>query len=322
MNSLTYSFSKFIGIDVSKNKLDIASNADQAVTTIGNDETEIKAWIQSLDETTNTIVVLEATGGYESLLVKLLHQHHLALAVVNPRQVRNFAIGIGCDPKTDAIDARVLARFGEVVQPLPQLVPSDEQAQLGALVERRRQIIDLINQEKNRLQQTTDRVIRQSIETVLKSLKQQLQTIDERIAKAVAADPVNARKIEILSSVKGVGPVTVSTFVADLPELGKLNRQEIAKLVGVAPINKDSGQTSGQRKTAGGRASVRSVLYMATLVATRFNETIQAFYQRLLAKGKPKKVALTAAMRKLLTILNTLIKNDELWNAELNKTSV
>lgn len=313
MKSVSYSFSKFIGVDVSKNKLDIATDAGQAVTTIGNDETEIKAWIQSLDDPTNTIVVMEATGGYESLLVKLLHQHNLALAVVNPRPVRNFAIGIGCDPKTDAIDARVLARFGEVVQPLPQLAQSDEQAQLGALVERRRQIIDLINQEKNRLQQTTNRHIRKSIETVLKSLKQQLKTIDERIAKAVEADHVNARKIEILSSVKGVGSVTVSTFIADLPELGKLNRQEIAKLVGVAPINKDSGQTSGKRKTAGGRASVRSVLYMATLVATRFNDTIKAFYQRLLAKGKPKKVALTAAMRKLLTILNTLVKTNQLW---------
>lgn len=313
MTSSSYAFSKFIGIDISKNKLDIACAAGQAVTTIGNDEREIKAWIQSLDETTNTIVVMEATGGYESLLVKLLHQHHLALAVVNPRQVRNFAIGIGCDPKTDAIDARVLARFAEVVQPLPQLASSDEQAKLGALVERRRQIIDLTNQEKNRLQQTTDRDIRESIETVLKSLKQQLQTMDERIATAVAADEANARKIEILSSVKGVGPVTVSTFVADLPELGKLNRQEIAKLVGVAPINKDSGQTSGKRKTAGGRASVRSVLYMATLAATRFNETIKTFYQRLLAHGKPKKVALTAAMRKLLTILNTLVKTNQLW---------
>ena len=170
-----------------------------------------------------------------------------------------------------------------------------------------------MNQEQNRLQQTTDAEIRKSIQTVLKGLKAQVKTMDERIAKAVEADVANARTVEILNSVKGIGPVTVSTIVAELPELGKLNRQEIAKLVGVAPMNNDSGKSTGKRKTAGGRCNVRSTLYMATLVATRFNPTIKAFYQRLLAKGKPKKVALTAAMRKLITILNTMVSTDQLW---------
>ena len=281
MNSLSYPFSKFIGVDVSKNKLDIASADGQSVIAVGNNKQEINAWIKTLNEIAATIVVMEATGGYESLLVSLLHQHHIALAVVNPRQVRDFAKGIGCDAKTDRIDTGVLARFAEVVRPAPQAAQSNEEAKLGALVERRRQLLDLINQEKNRFQQSIDRDVRSSIDTVLKGLKKQLKAIDERIAKAVAADQENARKVEILRSVKGLGPVAVSTFVAELPELGKLNRQQVAKLVGVAPINRDSGLSSGKRKTSGGRSGVRRVLYMATLVATQFNPAIKKFYQHL-----------------------------------------
>ena len=199
------------------------------------------------------------------------------------------------------------------MQPAPQAAQSEDQLKLGALVERRRQLVDLINQEQNRLQQTRDRDIRKSIDTVLKELKKQLKSMDERIDTAIKADQINARRDEILQSVKGLGPVTVSTFVAELPELGQLNRHQVAKLVGVAPINNDSGQSNGKRKAAGGRSTVRRTLYMATLVATRFNTQIRTFYQRLVAKGKPKKVALTAAMRKLLTILNTLIRTDQLW---------
>ena len=180
-------------------------------------------------------------------------------------------------------------------------------------MERRRQLVDLVNQEQNRLQQTRNVDIRTSIETVLNELKKQVKAMDEQITTSIEADQLNARKVEILQSVKGLGPVTVSTFVAELPELGQLNRQQVAKLVGVAPINKDSGQSTGKRKAAGGRSTVRRTLYMATLVATRFNTQIRIFYQRLLAKGKPKKVALTAAMRKLLTILNTLVRTDQLW---------
>lgn len=312
MNSFVYSFSKFVGIDVSKDSLDVAAT-DQAVVTIGNTQKEINPWIKSLTRAADTIVVMEATGGYESRLVKLLHQHGIALAVVNPRQVRDFAKGIGRDCKTDACDARVISPFAEVVRPANQAAQSDEQAKLGALIVRRRQLLDLINQEQNRLQQTTDPDIEKSIETVLKGLQKQLKTIDERIANAVQADPANARKVEIMRSVKGLGPVNVSTLIAELPELGKLNRQQVAKLVGVAPINNDSGKHSGKRKIRGGRSGVRRALSMATLVGTRCNATIKNFYQRLLAKGKPKKVALTAAMRKLLTILNTLIRNDQLW---------
>jgi transposase len=313
MNNSDDSFFRFIGIDVSKDKIDIAEQQNGTVKTIGNNSREIDAWIRSLTETQQVMVIMEATGGCESLRVERLHQKQIALAVVNPRQVRDFAKGIGCDARTDSIDARVLARFGAVVRPLPQAAQSADQVKLGALVERRRQLVDLINQEQNRLQQTRDADIRRSIETVLRELKRQMKTMDEQITAAVNADKPNARRVEILQSVKGLGPVTVSTFVAELPELGQLNRQEVAKLVGVAPINHDSGQSKGKRKAAGGRSTVRRTLYMATLVATRFNTQIRTFYQRLLAKGKPKKVALTAAMRKLLTILNILVRTDHLW---------
>lgn len=313
MKNSEYRFTTVIGIDISKNKIDIADNQNSAVQTVANRKSKIDQWIKSIARQSNVIVLMEATGGYESLLVERLHQHNIPLAVVNPRQVRDFARGIGYDEKTDPIDAHVIVRFGTVVQPAPQPAQSEEQIKLGALVVRRRQILDLINQEQNRSQQSRDKEIRKSIATVLKALKKQVEIIDGQIEKAVRADEANTRKIEILESVKGVGKVTISTMIAELPELGTLNRQEVAKLVGVAPINKDSGQSIGKRKTSGGRAGVRRTLYMATLVAARFNPRIKAFYQRLLAKGKLKKVALTAAMRKLLTILNTLVATDQLW---------
>jgi transposase len=313
MNNSEYPFTTVIGIDVSKNKIDITDNQNPSVKTVGNNKAELDLWIKSIADQTKVIVVMEATGGYESLLVERLHLRQIALAVVNPRQVRDFARGIGRVEKTDPIDARVIVRFGEVVQPASQPAQSAEQIKLAAFVVRRRQILGLMNQEQNRSQQTRDEDIRESIESVLKALKKQIETLDRQISKAVRADQDNARKIKILGSVKGIGPVTISTIIAELPELGNLNRKEVAKLVGVAPINKDSGQSIGKRKTAGGRSGVRRTLYMATLVATRFNPRIKAFYQRLLAKGKLKKVALVAAMRKLITILNTLVRTDQLW---------
>jgi len=312
-----YPFSQFLGVDVSKATLDFALADDKKSLSIKNTEEEIVSrLIGSIDNPQTTIVVMEATGGYEQLLVELLHRHGIALAVVNPRRVRDFADAIGRDAKTDPIDAGVIAFYAQVVKPQPLAAQSEDQKKLKALVERRRQLLDLINQENNRLQQTTDQEIRGYIQKSLETLKKQVKTVDQRLEKCVQADSLNARKIEILQSVKGLGPVAVSTFLAELPELGTLNRGQIAKLVGVAPLNNDSGQKSGQRRTFGGRSYVRRVLYMATLVATRFNPRIKVFYQRLLGEGKAKKVALIAAMRKLLTILNTLIKNDELWNQE------
>lgn len=305
------SFDYVVGVDVSKAKLDIALPNESLVI-----ENNTKSIQQLADRiaSDSVIVVMEATGGYENQLVQVLHNHGIALAVVNPRRVRDFAKGIGKDAKTDPIDARVIAFYGEVVKPVPQLAKSDDAKKLEALVERRRQVLGLIGQEKNRLQQVDDSDIKKLIQKSLEMLKKQLKTVDERLAKAIKKPAAgNQRKIEILESAKGVGPVAISTFLAELPELGKLNRNEIAKLVGVAPINNDSGQKPRKRKTIGGRSYVRRVLYMATLSATRHNPTIRKFYQRLLAKGKEKKVALIAAMRKFVTILNTLIKKDELW---------
>lgn len=315
-------FSVFVGVDVSKAKLDIAFADGKETLSIDNTSQQIVAELMGrIQNPQATLVVMEATGGYEELLVTLLHQYDIAVAVVNPHRVRAFAAGIGQDAKTDPIDARVIAFYGQVVQPAAQAARSTDEKKLQALVERRRQLLDLINQENNRRQQTTDQEIQEYIQQSLETLKKQLKTIDERLAKCVHADTAKARTVEILESVKGIGPVAGSTLLAQLPELGKLNRGEIAKLVGVAPRNNDSGQTSGQRRTFGGRSYVRRVLYMATLVATRFNSRIKTFYQRLRKQGKPKKLALTAAMRKLLTILNTLIKTDQLW-AEPNTTSV
>ena len=300
-----------IGVDVSKRKLDVAF--EDELVTIENSERFIDKELISRIDRKSTIVVMEATGGYEQRLVSLLHRHNIALAVVNPRRVRDFAKGIGIDAKTDPIDASVIKFYGQVVNPAPQLAKSDDEKKLKALVERRRQLLDLIGQENNRLQQTADWEIENFIRKSLEALKKQLKLIDGRLAKCVQQDMINQRKIEIMQSVKGIGPVAISTFLAELPELGVLNRAQIAKLVGVAPMNNDTGQRSSKRRILGGRSYVRRVLYMATLVATRFNPQIQSFYQRLLRNGKEKKVALVAAMRKLLTVLNTLIKKDELW---------
>jgi transposase len=318
-----FPFTQVVGVDVSKAKLDFVLADGQQPMVVNNTRKEIVSkLIGRITIPENAIVVMEATGGYEEQLVTLLHQHNIALAVVNPRRVRNFANGLGWDAKTDPIDAQAIACYGRVVRPEAQMAKSDEEKKLKNLVGRRRQLLGLINQENNRLQQTTDREIQGYIRQSLESLKKQVKTIDERMGKCVKADTGNARRIEILASVKGLGPITVSTLLAELPELGQLNRGQIAKLVGVAPMNRDSGQVSRKRKTQGGRSYVRRVLYMATLVATRFNSKIKTFYGRLVAQGKPKKVALTAAMRKLLTILNTLVKNDVLWSDEPKQASV
>ena len=302
-----------IGIDVSKAKLDVAAGSQGTVETIGNDVPAIKQWIQKhITLQTSTLVVVEATGGYESLLVDSLHASSIAIAVVNPRRVREFAKGVGWDAKTDLIDAKVIAWYGEVVGPKPSIAKTKAERELAALVVRRRQLLKMINMENNRLGQaplSISKFIRQS----LKGLKKQVETLDKLIAEGVEKDTAAKPKVEIMQSVKGLGQVTISTFITELPELGQLNRGQIAKLVGVAPINHDSGKHQGKRKTIAGRSSVRRVLYMAALVATRHNPPIKAFYQRLLAKGKPKKLALVATMRKLLTIVNTLIKRNELW---------
>lgn len=303
-----------VGVDVSKAKLDVAAGSQGTPESINNDRASIKQFMaEKITQRDETLIVVEATGGYETLLVESLQANGIAVAVVNPRRVRDFAKGIGMDAKTDPIDAKVIARYGEVVHPQPAQPKTKQQKILVALVARRRQLLKMINMENNRLGQSNPAVAK-FIKDSLKALKKQVKTLDSQIAEAVGREKTSKRKVEIMRSVKGMGPVAISTFVAELPELGELNRGQIAKLVGVAPINDDSGQHIGKRKTFAGRGSVRRVLYMAALVATRHNRRIKAFYQRLLASGKPKKLALVAAMRKLLTIINTLIKRDELWS--------
>lgn len=302
-----------IGIDVSKAKLDVATGSQGTTNSLDNDRNSINQFLaKKIAQRDQTLVVVEATGGYERLLVELLHAAKVAVAVVNPRRVRDFAKGVGIDAKTDPIDAKLIARYGEVVQPKPAQPKTKAQQELAALVIRRRQLLKMINMENNRLGQSLQSVAR-FIQESIKTLEKQVKTLDGLIAKAVGREKASARKVEIMQSVKGMGPVAISTLVAELPELGKLNRGQIAKLVGVAPINHDSGKHQGKRKTIAGRSSVRRVLYMATLVATRYNVRIKPFYRRLLAAGKPKKLALVAAMRKLLTIINMLIKRDQLW---------
>jgi transposase len=219
------------------------------------------------------------------------------------------------DAKTDPIDAKVISRYGEVVKPRTTAMKSDHSKKHSALVDRRNQVLELINQENNRLKQTWDDDAKDSIRIVLECLKKQLKAIDSQLAKMLKADKENSRLIDILASIKCVGPVMISTLITGLPERGKLNRGEIAKLVGVAPINRDSGKMSGKRFIGGGRGKVRRVLYMATIVGLRHNPVIKAYYAHLKSKGKESKVAIVACMRKLLTIMNTMVKTDQLWNA-------
>lgn len=301
-----------IGIDVSKRRLDVAL-ADR-IERVDNDAAGLAALVPALTAAGTGLVVLEATGGYETAAVLALQAGGIAVAVVNPRQVRDFARAQGRLAKTDAIDARVLARFGAVMRPrpLPPIDPSHDA--LHGLVARRRQLVDMLVAEHNHLEHA-GAAAAAWIEEHIVMLRNQLAQLDAAIAATVEADRTLARRHAILISVKGVGPATAAVLLAELPELGRIEHKQLAALIGVAPVNHDSGQVRGQRHIAGGRASVRCALYMATLSAVRHNHTLQAFYQRLRANGKPAKVALVAAMRKLATILNAVIRDDRPWQA-------
>lgn len=317
MSSNAIASTIFVGIDVSKATLDVYRPDTKEFVKIENTDEAISQFCLQLEKKKRQVlVVVEGTGGYEYLLVKHLASYKLAVAVVNPRRVRDFAKGIGLDAKTDPIDAKVISRYGEVVVPKPMATKSDHELKHSALVARRSQLLELINQENNRLKQSWDDDAKQSIREVLELLKKQLKSVDSLLAKMLAKDTVNERRIEILRSIKGVGAVTISTLIAELPELGKLNRGEVAKLVGVAPINRDSGTKSGKRFIGGGRGQVRRVLYMATIVAIRHNAIIKAFYIHLKSKGKESKVAIIACMRKLVTIINQLVKSNQTWQTK------
>lgn len=317
MNSSANTAKIFVGVDVSKSSLDVFRPDTSELLKIDNTEAAIEQLCTKFTMLKDQLTfVMEATGGYEYMLLRVLEKHQLQASVVNPRRVRDFAKGIGMDAKTDPIDAMLLSRYGEVVAPKPIASTSDHEKKHSALVARRNQLLELISQENNRLRQTWDEDAKKSVQEVLEMLKKQLKQIDLQLAKMLASDTDKARTIEILRSVKGVGAVTVSTIIAELPELGKLNREQVAKLVGVAPINRDSGTKTGKRFIGGGRGQVRRVLYMATLVAIKHNATIKAYYVHLKSKGKVSKVAIVACMRKLITLLNLLIKTNQLWQAK------
>ena len=303
----------YVGIDVSKDTLDVAVHGDKQHWSFPNNETGITKAVSKFKELSPELVVLEATGGFEVFLATELVVAKIPTAVVNPRQIRDFAKSVGMLAKTDILDARIIARFAATVQPNPHPMPDIEAQELGALTARRRQIINMITAEKNRLS-TAGETVKPGISAHINWLEKELSEINRNIKQKVKDSPIWREKDELLQSVPGVGPNLSATILAELPELGTLNRKQIAALVGVAPLNRDSGTLRGKRTTWGGRATVRTALYMATLVATRCNPVIRHFYERLREAGKAAKVALTACMRKLLTVLNAMLKYHTSWN--------
>ena len=306
-----------IGIDVAKATLDLhllPSGQTQQLPNTSQGHRELR---KLLPDPAGCLIVLEATGGYEREVVADLAGAGYRVAVINPRRARDFAKAFGLLAKTDRIDAQVLARYAEVVKPAPIEKAPEKQAELQQLVTRRRQLIDLRTQESNRWEITRAKLARKSIQTVLNTLERQIRDIEKAIAALVESDDDWRQRAQLIESVPGLGGVTATTVLADVPELGKLNRQQISALVGLAPYNNDSGPRKGKRSIAGGRKSVRSVLYMAALAAKRCNPVIKAFAQRLIQHGKPFKVVLTACMRKLLVILNSIVKSGQPWNPQL-----
>ncbi len=311
-----------IGIDVAKDTLEVALSPEAKTFSISNDLQGLLKLLEKIPQPGQCVLVLEATGGYERVCIAQLLGAGHRVALTNPRQVRDFAKGIGINVKTDPIDARVLSRFGEMVRPRCLEIPQGPLGELQQLVERRRQLIELRTAESNRLQQVACKATRRSVTNVLKILQKEVFSVEQQIEKLIDDNDDWRRKADILTSVPGVGLVTAAVLLADLAELGQLNREQIAALVGVAPFNHDSGTLRGKRCIWGGRASVRTALYMAALSGTRCNSILKKFYKRLRASqphrdAKCKKVCLVACMRKLLVILNAMLKKNTPWNPQL-----
>jgi len=306
-NSLTEQHTTIsIGVDVSKAQLDVDHHTNRSQ--FPNTPAGFRRLYRILKTVPLKLVCLEATGGYEKPLVKWLQKRNVPVAVVNPRQIRDFARAAGQLAKTDAIDARIIARYGQVMQPRLTPPASKIQEKLKELIVRRRQLVDMQKQEKNRLALIPSAEMNRMVQQTLRLFQKQMKTIMKSIRTLMKSDDDLKSIVDRLQSVPGVGLTTAATLAAELPELGRINRREIARLVGVAPINRDSGTLRGKRMTGGGRKTVRTALFMATLVATKHNPTIRTFYQRLVANGKAKMTALIAAMRKLLCILNVIAK--------------
>jgi transposase len=309
----------YVGIDVSKAALDVALRPAQQAWCSPNEAAGIAELVDQLRALRPQLVVLEATGGLERLVVAALALAELPVAVVNPRQVRDFARATGHLAKTDALDAAVLAHFAEALHPTPRPLPDAQQQALAALVERRQQLVGMLTAEKNRLQQTLP-AVRAKVAAHIAWLEQALRELDDELDQTLQASPLWRTRDELLRSVPGVGPTVSLTLLAHLPELGQGSVKHIATLVGLAPLNRDSGTWRGTRAIWGGRRQVRRVLSMAALVGVRYNPVLHTFYEGLLARGKPKKVALTACMHKLLTILHAVLRDRTPWQPTLLAT--
>ena len=304
--------SVYIGIDVSKECLDVAVAPSKEKWRYSNDEDGINKTVLRLKKLSPTLIVLEPTGGLEASIAAALAGEELGVAIVNARQIREFARATGKLAKTDRIDAQVMAEFASVIKPQVRPLRDAENQEIKALVSRRRQLLEMLTAEKNRLA-IARKHVKPNIMKHVEWLKKEVDDIDQKLRSRIEASPIWRAKDDLLQSIPGVGKVLSATLLAELPELGTLSRKQIAALVGVAPLNRDSGHIKGKRSVWGGRAPVRAVLYMAALVGTRYNPVIKAFYQRLLERGKAKKVALVACMRRLLTIINAILKYQQPW---------
>lgn len=302
-----------VGIDVSKSFVDVSVYPKGNTWRVEHSPADTTALAEELAELKPAVVVVEATGGLEMSLTATLSVAGLPVVVVNPKRVRDFARATGRLAKTDKLDAQVLAQFGAMVRPQVRPLPDAARLELRALVARRQQLLEMMTAEKSRLRRTTPGV-RHRIEVNVRWLREQLKKLDRDLGDFLKSGPLWQEDARILRSVSGIGPIVSATLIARLPELGSVNSKQAASLVGVAPLNRDSATFRGKRTVWGGRGDLRTALYMATLVATRYNPVIRAFYQRLCAAGKPKKVALIACMRKLLVILNSMIKHGQTWN--------
>lgn len=303
----------YVGIDVAKERLDVHILPSNQCVTFGRHGAGLAELVGLLTAQAPTLIVLEATGGFEVTVAAALAGAGLPLAVINPRQIRDFARATGRLAKTDALDAQAIALFAERIRPEARAVAPPEAQALAELVGRRRQLVEMIGMESNRRRQARAPKVQRTVQAVLLALETQLAELDSDINDMVRSSPVWRATDALLTSVPGVGPVTSRTLIAELSELGELDRRRVAALVGVAPINRDSGQMRGHRAIAGGRTTVRNALYMATLSAARYNPVIKAHYQQLVARGRPKKVALIACMRRLLGILNAILKTQKAW---------
>jgi transposase len=306
----------FVGLDVSKQKLDVAVRPQNRNFVTPNTDRGIKQLIKHLAALRPQLIVLEASGGYELMVIAALAEAQLPVALINPQAARKFAGATGKLAKTDKIDAQVLAHFAEALRPEPRPLPDQAQQELKATLQRRLQVVKMIGQEKNRLEKTFLPAVRRDIEAHLTWLRRRLKELDRELDDQIRQSPLWRDRDRLYQSVPGIGPAVSRAIMAQLPEIGNLPGKKAAALVGVAPYNRDSGRFRGKRMIRGGRSYLRRMLYMAAVVASRFNPVIRTFYQRLLAAGKPKKLALTACMRKLVLILNAMVKHHQPWNLE------